>query len=267
MDESAIGRGRSRAGRTAGTVGYTPAVTSQGRPAGRGRFITFEGPEGGGKTTQAARLRDTLDARRIPVVLTREPGGTAIGERIRRLVLAAERGTGAGGGFDMAPLDPRTDALLFNAARAQLVADVVRPALARGEVVVCARFADSTLAYQGFGSGLALDDLGALERFATGGLRPDLTLLLDLPVDLGLARKGVHEHTRFETAFDRAFHERVREGFLELARRDPERFVVVDASGEPDAVHEAAVDALAGRLGLAVRGSSEPPALAERMNR
>jgi dTMP kinase len=204
---------------------------------GRGLFITLEGPEGGGKTTQAARLRDRFVAAGRSVVLTREPGGTPLGERIRDVLLASAD----------EPHDPRADALLFNAARAQLVATVIRPALARGDVVIAARFADSTLAYQGYGAGLPIDELRALERAATGGLRPDRTVLLDLPVEAGLARKGADEATRFETAFDLDFHRRVRDGFVALAAAEPDRFVVVDATQPADAV----AAAIAKGLGVA----------------
>lgn len=190
------------------------------RARGRGRFITFEGPEGAGKTTQADVLRASLEAAGLAVIVVREPGGTPAGERIRSLLLDAHA--------EGIALGPRTDALLFNAARAQLVDDVIEPALASGTTVISTRFADSTLAYQGAGAGLPMDELRALERFATNGLRPDLTILLDLPVDVGLERKA-GEETRFETAFDRAFHDRVRQGFLRLASDEPERFAIVDA--------------------------------------
>jgi dTMP kinase len=193
-------------------------------PPARGWFITLEGPEGSGKTSQAEGLRAALATAGFRVTLTREPGGTAIGERIRAILLRQD----AAGDAGAAP-SPRTDALLFNAARAQLVAQVIGPALARGEVVVCARFADSTLAYQGYGSGLPLDELRSLERFATDGLRPDLTIVLDLPPEAGLARKTGAEVTRFEAGFDLAFHRRVRDGFLALAAAEPARFAVVDA--------------------------------------
>lgn len=196
-------------------------------PPGRGVFITVEGPEGAGKTTQAERLRDALAATGAEVVLTREPGGTALGERVREVLLTVAAG---------APHDPRADALLFNAARAQLVAEVIRPALERGAVVISTRFADSTLAYQGHGAGLPIDELRAIESIATGGLRPDRTILLDLPPTTGLGRKGAGELTRFETAFGLEFHERVRAGFLALAAAEPERFVVVDAARSEGAV-------------------------------
>ena len=182
------------------------------------------------------------------MTLSREPGGTAAGERIRELLLRADPAA--------VPIGPRTDVLLFNAARAQHVDEVIEPALARGEVVIVARYADSTLAYQGFGSGQPVDELRAIGAYATAGLRPDLTILLDVPVAAGLARKGADEHLRFEAAFDVAFHERVRAGFLRLAAEDPSRWVVVDATGDEATVAAALADAVRG-LGLAV---GSPPA-------
>lgn len=137
-----------------------------------------------------------------------------------------------------------TDALLFNAARRQLVEEILRPALAGGTTVICARYADSTLAYQGAGAGVPLDDLRRLADIATGGLRPDRTILLDVPVEIGLGRKSPEDQTRFEAEFDRAFHERVRAGFLALAAADPARFVVVDATADVDAVTAAILSAV-----------------------
>jgi dTMP kinase len=204
-----------------------------------GRFITLEGPEGAGKTLQAQRLVGALEAGGHRARLTREPGGTALGEQIRSIVLA--RADGAGG------IDARADALLFNAARAQLVSEVIKPALAAGEVVVCARFADSTLAYQGYGAGLPIDELRAVAVVATGGLAPDLTILLDLSPEVGLARKADDTRNRFEASFDLDFHRRVRAGFLELAREEPERFRVIDAERGTDAVFD---DVLVAALGI-----------------
>jgi dTMP kinase len=203
-------------------------VTRPGEPSPRGWFISIEGPEGAGKTTQATLLAAELERRGLDVLLTREPGGTWLGERLREILLARTGST--------APADPLTDALLFNAARRQLVVDVLEPALDVGRTVICARYADSTLAYQGYGAGVALDQLRALEAVATGGLRPDLTLLLDLPPEIGLARKAPDDVTRFEAEFDLAFHRRVRDGFLALAAASRTRFAVLDASAASETV-------------------------------
>jgi dTMP kinase len=227
-------------------------VTRPSRPADRGRFITIEGPEGAGKTSQAARLEALLRDDGISVIRTREPGGTSLGERIRELLLS--------GGSSAGSIDPLADALLFSAARRQLVEEVIRPALEAGTTVVCARYADSTLAYQGYGAGLPIDQLRTLERIATGGLRPDLTILLDLPAEVGLGRKAPDDQTRFELAFDLPFHRRVRDGFLALAAGDPDRFAIVDA--EPtearvwDDVRRAVMHRLLGNSGRA--GEPEP---------
>jgi dTMP kinase len=233
-------------------------VTAHEGPAGDARFITIEGPEGSGKSTQARRLEAHLRADRVDVVRTREPGGTPLGEEIRRILLLA--------GDERRVIDPLADALLFSAARRQLVEEVIRPALARGTSVVCARFADSTLAYQGFGAGVPLDVLRDLERVATGGLRPSLTILLDLPPEVGLARKPAADQTRFELGFDLAFHERVRAGFLALAAAEPDRFAIVDATPAADDVW-AAVREIVGerRGGRAPVGEPEPAA--ERIHR
>lgn len=194
-------------------------------PRRPGRLITLEGPEGAGKTVLGQRLATALVAQGRSVVLTREPGGTRLGERLRSLLLE-----------DAGRVDPRADALLFNAARAQLVVEILRPALAAGQVIVCARFADSTLAYQGYGEGLPLAELRALASVATGGLVPDRTILLDLEPAIGLRRKSEGERTRFEASFDLEFHGRVRAGFLALAAAEPERFRIVDASRGVEAV-------------------------------
>ena len=227
-----------------------------------GAFVTIEGPEGAGKTSHAERLRDRAVGAGIDVVLTREPGGTPLGERIREVLLDPG-----------ARHDPRTDALLFNAARAQLLKDVIEPALARRALVICARFADSTVAYQGHGAGLPADDLRTIERFATGGRRPDLTLLLDLPIEDGLSRKH-DEQTRFETRFDLDFHRRVRAGFLAMAAAEPDRFRVIDATRPADAVFADVVGAVAGLPGLGglggtegAPGRTEPLPAAERIHR
>lgn len=217
------------------------AVADDAARTDPGLFITLEGPDGSGKSSLLPRLGAVLARRGCEVVTTREPGSTPLGERMRQLVLDTDP-----------PIDRtgRADALLFAASRAQHVAEVIRPAIERGAVVVCDRYADSSLAYQGAGSGVPMDELAAVQRFATAGLRPDLTILLDLPVEAGLARKSA-EITRFEAFQDVAYHQRVREAFLRFAREEPGRYAVVDATGDEDEVLAAAVAAverLAARL-------------------
>jgi dTMP kinase len=202
-----------------------------------GLFVTFEGVEGAGKSTQLERLRQAVTASGREVVVTREPGGTPIGERVRAILLdpvAAE-------------MAARAEALLFAAARAQLVEQVVRPALDRGAVVLCDRYVDSSIAYQGAGRGLGEDQVEAINRWATGGLWPDVVVLLDLDPAEGLSRAGAQPDRIEGQALD--FHRRVGQGFLALARRHPERFVVVDAHGSPDQVAEQVQAALRGCLG------------------
>lgn len=193
----------------------------------RGRFITFEGGEGAGKSTQVARLVAALDADGIEVVATREPGGSPGGEAIRTLLVTGEVGR----------WDPVSEAFLHVAARRDHVVSSIEPALRRGAWVVCDRFADSTVAYQGFGLGVARETLATLHCIAVGSLIPDLTVVLDLPVDVGLARaahrKGAAQ--RYER-MERGFHERLRQGFLEIARAAPERCVVLDADRPADVV-------------------------------
>ena len=193
-----------------------------------GKFITFEGPEGGGKTTHIRLLADFLRERGIDVTLTREPGGTPTGEAIRRLL----QHDGAG----ESPTD-RTEVLLFLASRAQHVERLIRPALDAGKWVLCDRFDDSTMAYQGYGRGFDLTALRAVNSFATDGLRPDLTVLLDVSPETSrqrlLSRQAETADTpdRIEREAE-AFHVRLRNGFLELARQAPDRFLVVDAARE-----------------------------------
>lgn len=190
-------------------------------------FITLEGPEGSGKSTQLRLLADLLRERGYRVVTTREPGGTAIGDQIRDTL------------HDTAntAMSPTTEVLLYSASRAQLVAEVIRPALARGEIVLCDRYADSTMAYQGFGRGLDRDMLAALTGIATGELVPDLTLLLDIDVSCGLARrreKG-EEMNRLDLE-EVAFHERVRAGYHVLAEAELSRWRIIDANRPVDSV-------------------------------
>ncbi len=198
-----------------------------------GRFITFEGGEGCGKSTQIRLLAERLRAQGLQVLLTREPGGTALAERIRALVREI--------GED--PPNARAETLLFLASRAQLVENVVRPALAAGTWVLCDRFADSTFAYQGYGRGLNLTELKALNAFATDGLVPDRTILLDVPPETAAARLRAREQTT-QTAADRMeragddFHARLKAGFLELAVAEPERFAVIAAEGSVESVAE-----------------------------
>ncbi len=187
-----------------------------------GRFITFEGGEGSGKTTQIRLLAAWLADLGYDVLTTREPGGTRIGDAIRALLLDPAYNE----------MRPETEILLFSAARAQIVGQVIRPHLARGGIVLCDRFADSTLAYQGYGRQLDLATLRQITSFATGNLVPDLTICLDLPVELGLRRKrggDRAEWTRMEQE-QIAFHERVRCGFLTLAAAEPQRWLVLDAT-------------------------------------
>jgi len=187
-----------------------------------GMFITFEGPDGSGKTTQIRLLRDALAAAGYDVLLTREPGGTAIGDQIRVVLHDVEN----------EEMTPPAEILLYSASRAQLVAQVIRPALAAGKIVLCDRYADSTMAYQGYGRGLDLEALRAITAFATAGLKPDLTLLLDLNVADGLARRqvGGDEWNRMDQQ-TLEFHRRTREGYLQLAAAEPERWVRVEAAG------------------------------------
>ncbi len=197
-----------------------------GTPAYDGLFIAFEGGEGAGKSSQVQRLAEWIRDQRLPLVVTREPGGTPIGQELRKVLL--DRGT--------AGLAPRAEALLYAMDRAQHVAEVIAPALSRGTVVITDRYIDSTLAYQGGGRELSQSELVRLSKWATGHLVPDLTIVLDIPPDIGLARI-TGEPDRIE-AEDLAFHGRVREAFTELASRTPHRYLVVDATKPPEAVQE-----------------------------
>ena len=200
-----------------------------------GVLIAFEGVEGAGKSTQLDLLRCELERRGHGVVVTREPGGTEVGERVRAVLLDPA-----------VDLDPRAEALLFAAARAQLVVQVIRPALERGALVLCDRFLDSSLAYQGGGRGLGRGPVEEVNRFATGGLLPDLVVLLDLDPAEGLGRRA-ERRDRIEVE-GLGFHRRVRDAFLELAAGDPGRFAVVDAAAPADQVAAGVLAAVLARL-------------------
>jgi len=212
----------------------------------RGRLVTFEGGEGVGKSTQVERLARTLRAAGREVVATREPGGTERAEAIRAALLSGAA----------KPYGPFAEALLFSAARIDHLDRLIRPALERGAVVLCDRFSDSTRAYQGAAGGLDAGTIAALERVTLGGLSPDLTLILDLPPETGLARARARaadtggegaEADRFE-AEALAFHARLREAFLAIAAAEPARCAVIDAGLPPDAVEAAVREAVADRL-------------------
>ena len=203
-------------------------------------FITFEGTEGSGKSLQARALADRLRGQGLRVLLTHEPGGTPLGSELRGLLL--NRGE--------LEMGSRAEALLMNASRAQLVERVIRPALERGDVVVCDRFADSTLAYQGAGRGLDGRQLGSVICFATAGLGPDMTMLLDVPVEVGLARKHVQDQgNRFE-AEAVAFHERVRGAYRRLAESDPTRWYCFDGTQAAEGLTDEIWAAVLARMGI-----------------
>jgi len=210
------------------------------REPGKGLFVVLEGPDGSGKSVQARTLAERLREGGLAVTLSREPGGTELGEQVRHIV------------NDPGPTlrGPKADVLLYSAARAQHVDEVIRPALEAGHVVVCDRYATSTMAYQGYGSGMDRDLLARIGEWVTGGLQPDLVVLLDVSPQTGLDRRAagdVDELTRWEdeSRFDLAFHTRVRQGYLEMAAAEPGRWVVLDGSR--------AVDEVADEVGRVVR--------------
>jgi dTMP kinase len=190
-------------------------------------FITFEGSEGCGKTTQITLLAEFLRQQGYRVLTTREPGGTPIGEQIRSVLVNMKN----------QDMNARSEILLFQASRAQLVEQVIRPHIAQGGIVLSDRYADSTLAYQGYGRGVDLTQLRALIAFATGGLQPDLTLLLDMDVQEGLSRRAKGGQVNRLDALDIAFYQRVSEGFRALASLEPARWAMVDASRSSEEVH------------------------------
>ncbi len=206
----------------------------------KGSFITFEGVEGAGKSTQIERLADTLRDVGREVVVTREPGGTALGTELRRLAMHFR---------DPTP-SPTTELLLYLADRAQHLSELIVPAIARGDVVLCDRFSASTIVYQGFARGLDIEIISRLDELVRAGNRPSLTVLLDCPVEVGLRR--AHGDDRFHEEA-RGFHERVRRGFLALAHQDPERYLVVDATASADDVHARIRTRVFDHLGVASR--------------
>jgi dTMP kinase len=213
----------------------------------KGTFVTFEGIEGSGKSTQIVLLANYLKSHGNRVVLTREPGGTPIGDQIRKILLDPANKA----------IDPAAELLLYAASRAQHLSEVILPALAAGSIVLCDRFSDATLAYQGYGRGLDRKMIRELDRIVTAGMRPDLTLLLDIDAAAGLARargrnnsRGLEAEARFENE-EIAFHERVRQGYLALAKQEPERIRVVDASPAPDRIEMEIRKIIAAVLGIA----------------
>ena len=202
-------------------------------------FITIEGPDGSGKSTQAQLLADHLKDKGYDVLFTREPGGTEIGDQIRRVIMS----------LDNKRMSPQAEFLLFSASRAQLVREVIQPKLAAGGVVVCDRFYDSSLAYQGYGHQLNLDQLRSVTEFVTGGLVPDLTLLLDLPSGVGLNRRREAGLWNRLDDYDLAFHERVRAGYLRLAEAESQRWVVIDAARSKTEIQSKMQEAVLPRLG------------------
>lgn len=198
-------------------------------------FITFEGIEGCGKTTQICLLKDHLKQRGYAVVVTREPGGTQIGDSMRKMLLDARN----------THIDSKTELLLYEASRAQHIKDVIRPALEQGCIVLCDRFTDATLAYQGYAQGIDKDFIESLNRFATDNLTPDFTILIDCPAEIGLKRaKDRNETTNQEVKEDRfeaksiAFHQKVRLGYLEIAELNSNRIYLVDGREDPSIVHQ-----------------------------
>ena len=201
-------------------------------------FITLEGPDGSGKSSQAQTLVEFLRLQGYPVLLTREPGGTPIGEQVRLIL----------NNLDNTAMHPRTEILLFQSSRAQHVEELIKPHLEKGDLVICDRYANSTLAYQGFGHQLDMIRLRQVVEYATGGLKPDLTLLLDVDSEVGLKRRaGGGDWNRLD-AYELAFHKRVREGYFELMKAEPQRWVLIDANQEPDQVQELMRQAVMARI-------------------
>lgn len=201
-------------------------------------FITLEGPDGSGKTTQMQGLAETLHRLGRAVFLTREPGGTAIGDQVRRILLDHANEA----------MVARTEILLFLASRSQHTEEAIRPRLARGEIVICDRYRDSTIAYQGYGRGEDINTLHRLNDFATGGLLPDLTVLFDVSAEVGLARRASGGDWNRLDAGALEFHRRVQAGYLEMARAEPQRWIVLDANRDREAVQQELVARVLERL-------------------
>jgi dTMP kinase len=199
-----------------------------------GKFVTLEGPDGSGKTAQLNILADEFIQQGYPILRTREPGGTFIGDQIRATLLDLKNTS----------MVDRTEALLYQAARAQLVDEIIKPHLASGGIVICDRYADSTLAYQGYGHQNPVESLQEIIEYATGGLIPDLTLLLDLPPEVGLKRRLADGGLNRLDAYDLEFHKRVRAGYHKLVEQDPNRWVIIDADQGFDQVQKQSRDIL-----------------------
>ncbi|GAB6159181.1 dTMP kinase [Desulfotomaculum varum] len=202
-------------------------------------FVVFEGVDGSGKTTQLNLLNKYLSEQNIPTLMTREPGGTPVGEKIRELLLDCR----------FAEMQEHAEALLYAAARAQLVAQVIRPGLAAGKVVLCDRYLDSSLAYQGYGRGMDTALLANINELATGGLRPDLTVLLDIPPQEGLQRSRQDRPADRLESESLAFYQRVRSGYLALARQNPAAYLVLDARQPVQQLHRVICQAVGGLIG------------------
>ncbi len=201
-------------------------------------FITLEGPEGSGKTSHIPYLVEYLREKGYIVFPTREPGGTSIGEQIREVIHDLKN----------VEMHPRTETLLYQAARAQIVEQVIKPRLAAGEIVISDRYFDSTIAYQGYGHQQDLEQVRSLVKYATAGLIPDLTILLDLDIKIGLGRKRKDNEWNRLDAYTIEFHQRVRNGYLEMVKQEPKRWVVVNAEHKWDAVQEALKQTILGNL-------------------